>query len=339
MNIQTLQELIANDYINVQKHAKANLLIYNYTSKAQYDRVWNEWTLACRGLIMTANNEVVARPFRKFFNWGEIENQTIPQESFEVYEKMDGSLGILYWIDEIPYIATRGSFNSDQAKVATEMLHTKYAASNPQLDKTKTYLFEIIYPENRIVVNYGDKRALVLLATIDTKTGTECPLEKIGFEVVKLYDGVNDLSQLKKLEENNREGYVIKFAGGLRLKVKFEEYQRVHQIITRVSNINIWEQLKDGLDLMDILDRVPDEFYDWVKLTEKKLLAHFGSIEAIAKSEFKVFESRKDAALYYQTCSYPAVLFKMMEEKPYDQIIWKLIRPKFEKPFTTYIET
>lgn len=339
MNIQALQELIDNDYINVQKHNHADLYIYNYTAKAQYDRVWNEWTLACRGLIMNADYEVVARPFKKFFNWGEVENQVIPQESFEVYEKMDGSLGILYWIDEIPYIATRGSFKSDQAKLATEMLHTTYATSIPLLDKTKTYLFEIIYPENRIVVDYGNTRALVLLGVIDTKTGEECPLEQIGFEVVKLYDGINDLYQLKKLEESNREGYVIKFAGGLRLKVKFDEYQRVHQIITRVSNINIWEHLKEGNDLTDILDRVPDEFYDWVKMTEKQLFDNFKAIEAKAKSEFKVQETRKENALYYQACSYPAVLFKMMENKPYDQIIWKMLRPKFEKPFATHIET
>ena len=339
MSIQALNELIANDYINLQKHSNADLYIYNYSAKAQYDKVWDEWTLACRGLIMNANYEVVARPFKKFFNWGEIEDQVIPQESFEVYEKMDGSLGILYWVDEIPYIATRGSFNSDQAKVATEMLHTKYATSIPLIDKTKTYLFEIIYPENRIVVNYGDTQALVLLAVIDTKTGEEYSLEQIGFEVVKLYDGINDLYQLKKLEESNREGYVIKFASGLRLKVKFDEYQRVHQIITRVSNVNIWEHLKEGNDLKEILDRVPDEFYDWVKLTEQGLFNNFKAIEAKAKTEFKVLATRKDTALYYQTCSYPAILFKMMEDKPYDQIIWKMIRPKFEKPFATHIET
>ncbi|RYU97164.1 RNA ligase [Emticicia agri] len=339
MNIQALHELIANDYINVQKHNDADLYIYNYSAKAQYDRVWNEWTLACRGLIMNADYEVVARPFGKFFNWGELANQVIPQESFEVYEKMDGSLGILYWIGEIPYIATRGSFNSDQAKVATQLLHTKYATSIPLLDKTKTYLFEIIYPENRIVVNYGDTKALVLLGVIDTKTGEECALQQIGFEVVKLYDGINDLYQLKKLEENNREGYVIKFESGLRLKVKFEEYQRVHQIITRVSNVNIWEHLKEGNDLREILDRVPDEFYDWVKMTEQQLFESFKAIEAKAKSEFKMFGTRKENALYYQTCSYPAVLFKMMEDKPYDQIIWKMLRPKFEKPFATPIET
>ncbi len=91
--------------------------------------------------------------------------------------------------------------------------------------------------------------------------------------------------------------------------------------------------------MTDILDRVPDEFYDWVKMTELQLLNNFKAVEAKAKSEFKLLDTRKENALYYQTCSYPAILFKMMEDKPYDHIIWKMLRPKFEKPFATHIET
>ena len=338
MNIQELHQLIQQDYINVQKHPDADLYIYNYSAKAQYERMWNEWTLACRGLIMNGNHEVVARPFKKFFNLGEVENQWIPDEPFEVYEKMDGSLGILYWLEKLPYIATRGSFNSEQAKVATELLHTEYAHVIHKLDPTKTYLFEIIYPENRIVVDYGKEKKLVLLAVIDTKTGEELSLPDIGFEVVKLYDGLKDLMKLKALEENNKEGFVIKFCSGYRLKVKFDEYQRIHQIVTRISNVSIWEYLKENQDLLPILEKVPDEFYDWVKMTYAQLLDDFAKIELKAKEEFKVLDTRKETAFYYQTCQYPAVLFKMMEEKPYAHIIWKMIRPKFEKPFKAMVE-
>jgi RNA ligase len=340
MNIQDLKHLIADDYINVQKHPTADLYIYNYSPKAQYDCLWNEWTLTCRGLIMNDWHEVVARPFKKFFNLEEVENLTLPDETFEVYEKMDGSLGILYWANQQPAIATRGSFTSEQAIVATELLHTKYADSIKYLDPTKTYLFEIIYPENRIVIDYGDARKLVLLAIIDTKSGTEIPLPTDDglFEIVKRYDGLNDLQELKALEEDNREGFVVKFKNTYRLKVKFEEYVRIHKIITRVSSVNIWEYLKEGQELLPILERVPDEFYDWVKATHAKLLNDFAQIESEAKSEFKILATKKETALYYQTCKYPAILFKMMENRPYDHIIWKLIRPRFEKPFANKIE-
>ncbi|WP_337040587.1 T4 RnlA family RNA ligase [Emticicia sp. 17c] len=339
MNTQELQELIANDYINVQKHHEVDLYIYNYTPKAQYEKLWNDWTLACRGLIMNAHNEIVARPFKKFFNWEELSPELIPQEPFEVYEKMDGSLGILYWINDIPYLATRGSFNSEQAKVGTRLLHTEYASLIPKLDKTKTYLFEIIYPENRIVVDYGNKNALILLAVIDTLTGKDVPLGNIGFETAKHYDGIHELALLKQQEEHNKEGFVIKFKNGFRLKVKFNEYHRIHQIVTKISNIDIWDAMQQGQDLLPLLEKVPDEFYDWVKKTQQQLLFNFEKVENQARNEFKIFETRKEAAIYYQSCTHPAVLFKMMENKPYQQIIWKMIKPKFEKPFANRIES
>ena len=333
MNIQTLQQLIANDYIKVNKHPTADLFIYNYTATAQYERLWNELTLACRGLIMDVEFNIVARPFPKFFNLEELVDVSIPNESFEVYEKMDGSLGISYWIDNEAFIATRGSFVSEQAIVATELLKTEYADSIPLLDKTKTYLFEIIYSENRIVLDYGTERKLVLLAIIDTKTGNEFPLEDIGFEIVKKYDGLNDLLQLKALEEDNREGFVVKFKNGYRLKVKFEEYQRIHKIVTQVSTLSIWEYIKEGQDLTPILEKVPDEFYEWVKVTHTQLLKNYAEIETQAQKDFKVLESRKETALYFLTCKYPTILFKMLDNQEYSSIIWKLLKPVYQKPF------
>jgi RNA ligase len=145
------------------------------------------------GLILDDNYIIVARPFPTFFNYSEIAEQVIPNENFEVYEKMDGSLGILYWIDNQLFIATRGSFTSDQSKVANELLNSKYAATLPFLDRTKTYLFEIIYPENRIVINYSDAEILVLLAVIDIETGHDLALEDIGFPIVKRHDGLRHL--------------------------------------------------------------------------------------------------------------------------------------------------
>lgn len=333
MNINILNQLIEDKLIKVQKHPQADLFIYNYTAKAQFERVWNEWTLACRGLIMDANHNVIARPFAKFFNLGELEDNQIPNEGFEVYDKMDGSLGILYWANEKPFIATRGSFASEQALKGTEMLHNQYAAVIEKLDRNHTYLFEIIYPENRIVVDYGAKEALVLLAVVETATGKEVALPEIGFPLVKRYDGITDFTALSAMEEDNREGFVVKFRNNFRLKVKFEEYVRLHRIITQVTSVTIWEQLKSGDSLDEVLERVPDEFYDWVRDTEQKFRTAYTQIEQEARAEFKVLPTRKETAYYFATQRHRAVLFKMLDDKPYRDIIWKSIKPEFEKPF------
>jgi RNA ligase len=333
MNIQLLQEMLAQGWVIQQKHPTEALNIYNYSAPAQYERVWNEVTMACRGLILDEKYNIVARPFTKFFNLGEMENQFIPNESFEVYEKMDGSLGIMYWIGDKPFIASRGSFISDQSVVANELLNTVYAPCIAKLDKTKTYLFEIIYPENRIVLQYGETKALVLLGIIDTASGEDLPLEDLGFPLVKLYDGLNDIHALKNLEEENKEGFVVKFKSGYRLKVKFAEYVRIHRIVTQVSSLSIWEYLKTNQSMELILDRVPDEFYDWVKETVKKYTEQYAAIEIAAKAEFKVLETRKETAFYFQTCQFSAVLFSMLDGRDYSPIIWKMLKPKFEKPF------
>ena len=333
MNIELLNDMILENYVRVQTHPTLPFHIYNYTAKAQYERVWNEITLACRGLILHRNGKVVARPFPKFFNLGEMEDQVIPATAFEVYEKMDGSLGISYWNGSDFEIATRGSFTSVQSMKATELLNTKYANIKAKLDPSITYLFEIIYPENRIVVDYGQREELVLLGMIETSTGKELPIREIGFPVVKRYDGLNDLHELKSLEEENREGFVIRFRNNFRLKVKFEEYTRIHRIITGVSSISIWEALKAKQSLDEILERVPDEFYQWVRTTKAKLETQYTAIEEEAKADFKTLATRKETALYFQTCKYPSVLFSILDERDYSETIWRMIRPEFEKPF------
>lgn len=328
-----LQEMITEGYVVVQKHPQANLFIYNYSAKAQYDRVWNDVTLHCRGLILDNNYNVIARPFKKFFNLGEHENQVIPNEGFEVFEKMDGSLGILYWHNNAPYIATRGSFTSPQSVKANEILQTKYAHLLDGLDQTKTYLFEIIYPENRIVVDYGATEDLVLLSVIDKQTGADHPIEGYGFTTVKKYDGLNDIQALAALEEDNKEGFVICFTSGLRYKVKFAEYVRIHRIITQVSTISIWEYLKEGQSLNELIERVPDEFYDWVKKTNASLMDAYHTIETQAKADFKILDTRKETALYFMQCKYPTVLFNMLDKRDYSQAIWKMLRPQYSRPF------
>ena len=244
--------MISKNYVRVNKHPEHDLYIYNYTQNAQFERVWNEITLSCRGLILDENWNIVGRPFPKFFNLGEMENQVVPESSFEVFDKMDGSLGILYWINDVPFMASRGSFASDQSDKANEMLHGKYRNSWPLLDKSKTYLFEIIYPENRIVLNYGASEELVLLAVIDTQSGEEFPLEDIGFPLVEKYDGIKDILTLKEMDITNKEGFIIKYANNFRVKIKFEEYLRLHRIITQVSNLNIWEYLKTNQSFEEI---------------------------------------------------------------------------------------
>lgn len=123
-----------------QTHPELPLTIWNYTERVQYDGIWNDITLMCRGLVTDESGNIVARPFQKFFNMEEGKHTTT--NSFEVYDKLDGSLGILFNYKGQWIICTRGSFTSDQSVEATKMLH-KYDLE--LLPTHYTYLFEIIY--------------------------------------------------------------------------------------------------------------------------------------------------------------------------------------------------
>ncbi|RYF66899.1 MAG: hypothetical protein EOO39_22215 [Cytophagaceae bacterium] len=83
----------------------------------------------------------------------------------------------------------------------------------------------------------------------------------------------------------------------------------------------------------DILKRVPDEFYDWVKTTVATFTAQYEAIETECKAAFQVRSSRKETALYFQTQQYPAVLFQMLDGHDYSATIWKMLRPAYERPF------
>lgn len=332
-----LQQMIDEKYVNVTKHPTADLYIYNYTAKAQYDKLWNEVTLQCRGLILDGDGNVVAIPFRKFFNLEEHDASDIPNLPFEVYEKLDGSMFLIVAYKNQLIYATRGSFVSEQAIKGKEIFKNKYANLTSRIEKYKTYIFEVIYPENRIVVEYPNIEDIILLSIIDNKTGVET-LENIGFTTVKKYDGINDYRKLKDLAEDNKEGFVIKFSNNFRVKVKFDEYIRLHRILTGVSNIAIWEYLKDGNSLDELLDRVPDEFYDYVKRTKNDLEHNFQYIEYECVCDYKEFNTRKETALYFQTKKYPSILFAMLDKRDYAPMIWKLIRPTFQKPFKQQTE-
>ncbi len=101
----------------------------------------------------------------------------------------------------------------------------------------------------------------------ETETGQEINIhnQTWPFPVVKKYDGIEDFDKLKALDVRNEEGYVIRFENGLRYKIKFEEYKRLHYIMTTCTARVIWEHLKNNKPLSLILDSVPIEFEKWAR--------------------------------------------------------------------------
>lgn len=338
ISLEILNQYYEQGLLYKQVHPTLPLTIWNYSEKVQYEGLWDEITLSCRGLVTDDKGNVVARPFRKFFNIEE--GKHTPTEQFQVFEKMDGSLGILFFYGDKWVFASRGSFTSDQALKFKEIFTKKYKTSH--LYTPNTYLFEIIYPENRIVVDYGNIEDVVMLGEINTESGEELDLDHYTnsiFNIVKEYNGIKDYSTLKSLVDNNAEGFVVRFSNGDRMKIKGEEYIRLHKIMTNLSTTAIWEVLSNGGSVDELLKDVPDEFYKKIKEYEEELSFLFNSIVSDYFIHFRLIQSkveeidgdRANFAHLSKQYHYPSILFALLDGKDISPIIFKIIKPEFKK--------
>ena len=347
--------------LHKQTHPTLDLTIWNYSPKVQYERLWDEITVQCRGLVTNSKGEIVAKPFKKFFNYEELVGKgVIPEKGDYVYvqEKMDGSLGILFNYDGEWIMATRGSFTSEQAVMGLEIVKEKYFLDSWMQEYA--YLLEIIYPENRIVVNYGVEKVTFLSAVLngtykwnstdDTELHWSTSLMIFKSNGIHESDVVKTeqhfkfsdelYKSLKEKNETNKEGFVLRFQpGNFRMKIKFEEYVRLHKIMTNLSTTAVWEVLSNGGNMDELLKDVPDEFYDKIKEYEDELKFMFNSLSNDYGIHFrdiqnmmdKVGGDRKNFANVAKQYKYPSLLFGMLDGKDVSPIIWKIVKPKFKK--------
>jgi len=299
VDLKRLDELVEEGYLS--KSELDNLVLYNYTQKTTFDGYWIPETLMSRGTIYDkTTGEVVSWAFPKFFNLQELAQEavpfTLPNLPYKTFMKHDGSLGIHYRLNNKHKIATRGSFFSDQSVKGTQLLQ-KYNLDN--LPEDINLLFEIIYPENKIVVDYGDVEELILLAGFYSD-GTELSLQELerlglrcGFKLPTVYEETIE-ELLKKAEtlDSNLEGWVIRFENGFRVKIKGLEYLKLAKFIMHLSPLSIWEAIKDGR-FEEMLSMAPEEFEEDLKEIYKKLINQISHIEKEYKKVAKQLKLEK----------------------------------------------
>lgn len=387
---QLLAEEIEGGWITRRAHPTLPISILTYSRGCQYDRHWTPATIACRGLVVEdSTDRIVAHCFPKFFNTGEHEHgfdyaPPLPDEPFEVFDKVDGSLGIVFHYDGAWRVASKGSFISEQAQWGQRWLdaHPLHAE---QLVPGNTYLAEIVYPENRIVVNNGDEQTLVLLAVYGPD-GAEQLVQRhredwcaMGGRVVWAWPALPlpELVKMAALNEkldgsaatgSDAEGWVIRYVSGIRAKVKFAEYVRLHKVLTGVNARDIWralavtvlgpaadakrtaqalncsaadiEALRRVADPLEaLLDGVPDEFDAWVRGICADLTEHAAALEAEIEDAFaERAHLRDDRAAFARSAqgldpAVKAAMFLKLDGKNLDLHIWRNIRPETVTPF------
>jgi RNA ligase len=361
INWNNVEKLVSEGFINVNKHPELDLWIYNYSHSTMFSGEWNNETLQCRGLVVDKNKEITCRTPIKFFSyeqllsyrsyiWASHVLRKIDKEPFQVQDKIDGSAFIISSYCGQIVTSTRGSFVSEQAVKGREILATRYKdfVPNPQY----TYFCEIVYPENTIVIRYGVTN-IFLLAVIETKTGKELDIYELDvpFPKAEVYN-YSSFSELLKLQPENKEGFVVKFADNSRIKIKTEDYKIKHKILTNTNERTIWEYLKEDKPLKELYEVADDVFYNFIKEVSQGLLEKYSAIEKYAIAEFEktwsalywedfneerrakfaiLKQFRKDFAQLATKTQQTSLLFAMLDNRPYKELIWKQLEPKYPK--------
>lgn len=258
-----------------------NLVLLNYHPTAAF-RSANKWQgieLVSRGLIIEkGTGKLIAFPFIKFFNYGELQDDfSVSNEDIASIDyKEDGSLGICFFYNNNWHVVTHGSMDSEQGKKATQMLRSRDTSN---FDINSTYMVEIIYPENRVVTNYGDKEDLIFLGkqslSLEYTISTDAEKAVFSETTYKPFNNfLTEQSAVKSILEfckNNKdynfEGFVVTLKNGKRIKFKTDAYLAVHRVRFSIDKEHVKNLMLSGSNiLLEFKESLPNEFFKEVDI-------------------------------------------------------------------------
>lgn len=255
----------------------------------------------CRGIVLDQNDNwrVVSRAFDKFFNHGEGHASPIDWSTARTFEKVDGSLCVLYAYAGRWHVATTGTPDAGgrvgplQLRFADLFWRTwgKYASAPPSHDLAgHVFFFELTSPHNRVVVPHTED-GLTLL-------GGRFPdgLEMTPPVVSGLLDGAFptarafDLSShtdiaatFSNMDPLHNEGFVVVDSEFRRIKVKHPGYVALHHAKDGMSTRAFVEIVRSG-ETSEVIAAFPE----------------FGAEVAAIREKF-------DALAYELSCDYAAI--------------------------------
>jgi hypothetical protein len=208
-----------------------------------------------------------------------------------------------------------------------EIFRAKY--NHISVNKECTYCFEVIYPQNKIVVNYEDLEDLFLISITHTLSGKEITIDAAGFKTVNKVDMKSIHAFLSGCEEANMEGYVVKYTKGLgnplRVKYKFDTYVEKHKGKS-LSETAIKRSMKKMESIK--LDNIPDECYEEVKKIKTQMEEEFQCKRIKIENQYlKIItqqnNSPRDVIEAIKQSEHSSILFAIHRKKPYDLLVWK----------------
>lgn len=275
------QELLQNEPYNLNIVSDFPYLMIKY-KKEQMD-FSNPIVREARGCIVYYNGArwvYACRPFDKFCNYGEEYSAVndINWDYVTVREKVDGSL-IKLWFSphaKLWCISTNGTINADKTYVGDSCItYAEYFIKAigidnfqkllTQLEIGYTYMFELVGPENRVVVEY-DEPAVYFLRSRENICGnlgfTTFDIPTIKYPKMYHLRNLDECIAAAAAMSKNEEGFVVSDAQDNMIKVKSPEYL----LAARVRNNGILS-VKRALEI--IQNNMIDDFVAYATINHQ----------------------------------------------------------------------
>lgn len=335
-DFETINSLVRDKKINRVDHPSFPLSIFDYSHNTVFDNSWDLYTFNSRGLVIDTNTrKIVARPFVKIWNDTEVPELFKSKSKLpivKIEDKVDGSLGILFKYKGDIFINTRGSFTSDQAIKAKEIWNSKYSHLNSKIKEGETHLFEIIYKDNKIVLDY-EFEDLVYLTSYNNNNGEEFEFEHWCYRKVEKYN--SELKDIEKIRNSNggelREGWVVTFDDGSKFKIKTLEYMILHKSISNLSTTAIWEAVQLDPNVKSLIESVPDEYYDTIREHVKNLITSYNQkIQDAMKLLDSIDPFSSDKQIFLEYGDHPDfwLMTQIRKNKQFQKKLWQQLKPK-----------
>jgi RNA ligase len=318
-----------------------DIFFYRFATFSDFKNNEHLGSLEARGIVFLGEKAFPA--FHKFFNWKENPYTDFSVEDDEVLvvqEKIDGSLIHPLVVDDYLFVKSKTSFLSEHARAGKELLERDDRKKRLVFDLYKdglVPLFELIGPENQVVVRY-DRDDLVLLAVRNIYNGEYLPLEEVG-KIAKEYKvefakwTEIPFHRLRSILENEKgiEGFVA-FVNSKFVKFKTKWYLNLHSFISEIrEDVIFYAFLDDKID--DILINIDGEKKKIVEEIAEKIKSVVNekvkrALELFSEYKELGFDRKSFALKYRKEELFPAVIGKGKEEEVISGVV-DLLRKRY----------
>ena len=340
LNDHSLEELAADYGIMVKLQVNEPLVQFNYSQI--YSDLSIPMCRECRGLILELGTlDVVSRGFDKFFNYSEPLGMQVPfnWNKFRTFNKIDGSLVHLYYYNGWK-ASTRGTIDASSnltqfftgiksaatySTVVFDLLFNEYNLSLSDLDRELTYVFELVSPFNRVIVNY-EKTQLFFIGCRNNKTGEELDIStriEVDMPTPEEYylsDKESVIEFVESFPPDAMEGVILVDSNFNRLKVKSTAYLDTARTFSGLCSMkNRVEAVRAG-KLDDSYGLIPEHIAKSLDAVKENIASLCTKVSNTYHMLNKI-DSRKEFAECALEYSYSSWLFQLRDGKSIEEIV------------------